>query len=228
MIEGRCALDFALELARMPTLAAAMHMQPLPSDTLVVIRIAAGCPDTIRAASELTGKSASRLREAAVLYLQQVLFAPGNDCYRILGVSSVSSRSIMREHLRWLMQWLHPDRDADDWESIFAERVIRAWRDANAAKSDPTDALQLDLVSLPGVVSSLKPRVRRRTIFRQRWIPVPIQRRRRAVRDPLKTLALAVIAGLVVSSLVAFAPASQRWLASKWISQSDNMKWLPY
>ena len=46
MLEGRLALDFALELTRMPTLATAMRAQPLPPDTLVVIRIAAGCSET--------------------------------------------------------------------------------------------------------------------------------------------------------------------------------------
>jgi hypothetical protein len=222
MIEGRCALDFALELARMPTLAAAMRMQPIPSDILVVIRIAAGCPDTVRAASELTGRSASRLRGAAVLYLQQILFAPGSDCYRTLGVLSVSSRSTMREHLRWLMQWLHPDHNVDEWESIFAERVIRAWREASAAKSSSAEATRLDLVSTPEIVPSHGSRARQSAGFRQRWIAIPAQRRRRTVWRPLTTLALAIIAGLAISSLIALAPAPSKWLASRWISPAAN------
>src|SRR5690606_8719170 len=31
------------------------------------------------------------------------------------------------EHYRWLVRWLHPDRNADEWEALYADRVNRAW-----------------------------------------------------------------------------------------------------
>jgi hypothetical protein len=130
MLEGRLALDLALDLARMPTLGTVMRTHPLPPDTLVLIRIAAGCPETIDDAVRATGVSAGAIRDASVLYLQNVLFAVDADSRRVLGVDHCATRGEMREHLRWLMIWLHPDGNRAGWESIFAERVLRAWRDA--------------------------------------------------------------------------------------------------
>ncbi len=92
MLRGARALDLALELTRHPTLAVAMREQSLPSDTLVVIRIAAGCSDTVQEAMRSTGAPAETLKEAAVLYLQKVLLAPDSDCYRVLGVQPDAPR----------------------------------------------------------------------------------------------------------------------------------------
>ena len=113
MPRGGRALDLALELTRDPTLAAAMREQSLPSDTLLVIRIAAGCSDAVQEAVRVTNAPAETLKAAAVLYLQRVLLAPDSDCYRVLGVQPDAPRVEMREHMRWLMKWLHPDRDSE-------------------------------------------------------------------------------------------------------------------
>jgi hypothetical protein len=69
------------------------------------------------------------MREAAVFYVQQVLFAPGADSYRVLGVDSDADDDRIKEHYRWLVRWLHPDRNPDAWEAIYADRVNRAWQD---------------------------------------------------------------------------------------------------
>ena len=198
MLEGRRALDFALELARAPTLARAMSAQALPPDTLVLIRIAAGCNDTILQASEVTGATSVQLREAAVLYLQKVLFAAGSDCHRILGVSSDASRSTMREHMRWLMQWLHPDHDPDEWESVFAERVLTAWREAKTTHSDKQ--------AEEGAALQHPPKRSRR--IRQRWVAVPIEQapwwRSRQIR--VAFLVLAGVVGLTLSTVSGCIP----------------------
>jgi hypothetical protein len=135
MTLGREALGFALDLARMPTLVEVMRSQPLPEDTIVVIRIAAGCADTTKDAEVVTGLKSSILREACAFYLQQVLFTPEADGFRVLGVQPGASRREMREHMRWLVTWLHPDGNRDDWESVFVERVLHAWREAGAKAS---------------------------------------------------------------------------------------------
>ncbi|MGH6925256.1 MAG: hypothetical protein ACRED5_16105 [Propylenella sp.] len=134
MIEGRRALDLALDLARMPTLGEAMRTHPLPPDTLVVIRIAAGCSETSREAVRATGLSATAIRDACVFYLEHVLLASDADSHRILGVRPGAPRSEMREHMRWLLKWLHPDGNRNEWESVFAGRVLKAWREAGAKK----------------------------------------------------------------------------------------------
>lgn len=188
----------------MPTLARAMRAQPLPPDTLVLIRIAAGCAETSREAARLAGVSSAKVREAAVLYLQHVLFASDSDCYRVLGVQRGASRSEMREHLRWLMQWLHPDHNPDEWESVFAERVLAAWREANTRESqgETTEA------ALPAVRRATPTRSRR---LRQRWVAVPLQPARKNRRRKMAVLILIAGLGLAASLVPGISPVS-KWL----------------
>lgn len=124
---GHRALDAALELARMPTLAEAMRRQPLPGDVLPLIRVAAGCRKTCEALAAASGREPRLIAEAALFYLEQLLFRTEGDPWRTLGVSSDASREERREHMRWLMKWLHPDRNRHEWESVFAARVTAAW-----------------------------------------------------------------------------------------------------
>ncbi len=121
------ALYHALDLLDGPILAGLMRNEPLPDDVLMLIKIAAGDEAACRRAAAMTAASPARIRAAAVLYLQNVLLAPGADHYRVLGVAPDAPRATMRHHLGWLMKWLHPDRAASDWDSAFAERVIAAW-----------------------------------------------------------------------------------------------------
>lgn len=121
------ALHFALDLTAMPALAGIVQREPLPHGVLDVIRIAARCPETWERAGTMTGKDAEAIRDAAVLYLQTALFFPSADNYRVLGVAYDAPQEEIRQHLRWLMLWLHPDRQLSDWESTFAERVLSAW-----------------------------------------------------------------------------------------------------
>lgn len=139
---GPRALDMALDLARMPAFAQPMSVAPLAADISEVIRIAAGSPDDCRAAALSTGMSEKALVEAARFYLQQVLFRPNADCYRILGIGPDASRESARDHMRWLLQWLHPDRNGG-WEAIYAKQIVKAWRevskgDVAAGNSPPT------------------------------------------------------------------------------------------
>src|SRR5689334_13903953 len=116
------AIDMALDLARMPTFARSMSAAPLPSGVLEVICIAAEDPEACRAASLATGMSKEALVETARVYLQQVLFGPGGDSYRTLGLRQGESRATARVHLNWLLQWLHPDRNGG-WDAVYAKQV---------------------------------------------------------------------------------------------------------
>jgi hypothetical protein len=117
----------AMSLVEKPALAGVMREQPLPSDVLDVIRIAAGSDDTLQSAAKITGKDPAAVQEAVFLYLQQMLFAPGADHYRVLGANMGAPQKKLRQHMIWLMKWLHPDRSLNDWESAFADRVLGAW-----------------------------------------------------------------------------------------------------
>src|SRR5262249_47587982 len=35
--------------------------------------------------------------------------------------------------MRWLLQWLHPDRNRNSWDAVYAERVLKAWREVSAS-----------------------------------------------------------------------------------------------
>jgi len=130
------ALWSALDLAAMPTLAQQARHQPLPDGVLDVIRIAAGCDETLRDAVALSGRDPAFVKAAAEFYVQQVLLFSTAESHRVLGVRVGASREEMRQHMRWLMIWLHPDRaEADAWRSAFAHRVLAAWREVERSDS---------------------------------------------------------------------------------------------
>lgn len=123
------ALALMLALHRAPALGARLRMREVPTDVLHVIRIAAGDERAAEEAASMTGLGTPELREAAMLYLQQVLFCEDADSYRTLGLAPDADAARLKEHHRWLIHWLHPDRDGGDGRSVFAERVNRAWND---------------------------------------------------------------------------------------------------
>jgi hypothetical protein len=207
MPRGIRALDLALELSRDPTLASAMREQSLPEDTIVVIRIAGGCNDTIGEAVRMTGAPAETLKEAAILYLQKVLLAPNSDCYRTLGVFPEASGSQMREHVRWLMLWLHPDRNPNEWESVFAERVLKAWREARTTRRLGGEETKELLADAP-----LRGR-RRLRLVRPRWVALPISEKDTQARWP-RAAVLILISGLALALFA--APAIS--LVSSWLT----------
>jgi hypothetical protein len=197
------ALRLAFNLARKPGLAKAMRRQPLPPDVLVLIRIVAGSPETCRAAATATGKSLDVIKGAATAFLQQILFHESSDSYRTLGASPDASRETLREHLRWLMKWLHPDRNYDDWEIVFAERVLRAWEDVKSVERRAAyDRARKLLVPsrMPGNARRLHPTAKKmRPARRLGWIstPIPPAARNTMIRRTL-ALALACSVGLAV------------------------------
>ena len=149
----------AVELANRPNLAGIMREQALPSGVLDLIRIAAGCRETLQSAVKITGAGELEIKEASVLFLQQVLFTPTASYYRVLGVQPDAPQAELREHMRWLMKWLHPDQSQSDWESTFAARVVAAW---NVLKSKEQRTLYDRSLDLNRPESRLDTRRRRR------------------------------------------------------------------
>ncbi len=130
MVAGQRAIDLALDLARMPAIAPSMAAAPLPVDVLEVIQIAAESQDACRAAALATRQPEPVLVEAARFYVQQILFPPEADCYRVLGIRPGDSREVARLHMRWLLQWIHPDRNGG-WDAVYAKRILKAWREVS-------------------------------------------------------------------------------------------------
>jgi hypothetical protein len=122
------ALELALALHRAPIQRFSVRDRPLPDDIGRVIQLAsAGQPLLQDTAARLCEPEATLL-EAIRFYLQQVLFNPGTDAYRVLGLGPDAPAERIREHYHWLQRWLHPDRRGEDWEALFATRVNWAWQ----------------------------------------------------------------------------------------------------
>jgi hypothetical protein len=187
-------IELALDLARMPALARSSAVPPLSPNIVELMRIAAGSPEACRAAVAQTGEPRQVVIEAARFYLQQVLFRPDSDCYRILGVQPATSRATAREHMRWLLEWLHPDRNTNNnsWDAVYAERVLKAWREvSNGSAAKPNLTLAR--------ASADQNKKRRSRAIRLTWIERPVQGRSLAIRNPYGAFVLwAVPLGLVI------------------------------
>jgi hypothetical protein len=192
---GPRAIDLALDLARMPALAAVMRKQTLPSDLVEVIRIAAGCPETSRAAAAARQKPLRVIRTAAIFYLEEMLFFPGADLHRNLGVSVNASKPQMRLHMRWLLQWLHPDHNSDEIAALLAARVIKAWQELGRLDRPEGGAES----SARQQFTSRRPG---RATMRVRWIGVPIRPSVSSARKRRQRAVILVVAVLAVASIL--------------------------
>ena len=202
---GRRAIDLALDLARMPALAGAMREQALPVDLLDVIRIAAGCPDASDAAFAATQKPVRALRAAAVLYLEEILFFPHADLYRNLGVANDAAKSQMRLHMRWLLQWLHPDHNSNETATLLATRVIHAWHELGRREGLGA-GIERSAEQSRVARGSRSNESLRRSPVRVPWIAVPIasatRPRRRGARTMMFGLAGAAAALIFIAEAV--------------------------
>ncbi|GHC05756.1 J domain-containing protein [Thermomonas carbonis] len=162
------ALEWALALLRAPGERHALRQSPLPSGIERLLAIAARVePEeaTIETA-RLLGEPAERLREAAKFYAREVLFHPQADAYRALGVSADASTEQIKANHRLLQLWLHPDRQQNEDDSIFASRVNIAWnrlrnderrrrydQDLAAAEREPEFAIAVTQRQVPAWLS---------------------------------------------------------------------------
>jgi len=177
------ALRQALELVRTPRGARPGHGERLPEGVLLLLKVVAGERQALDLARESTGEKDAALREAAAFYIQQVMFPTDSDCYRVLGVNADAPDDRLREHYRWLARWLHPDRNSDAWEAVYADRVNQAWQQLRTSER----RLQYDQRPRPPEESSLGPAIPAFSVIRHesnlettasglnlRWLPTAI------------------------------------------------------
>jgi hypothetical protein len=191
-------IELALDFARMPALARTSVVPPLPANVIELMRIAAASPEACQAAVAKTGEPTPVVVEAARFYLQQTLFRPEADCYRILGIKPTASRELARNHLRWLLQWLHPDRNNNSWDAVYAERVLKAWREVSASQGS---AGEPNFPRSPAPSERKSKRKKRGSIqtIRLPWIKLPEESRSLALRTPYRVLIVcAMPTGLLI------------------------------
>jgi hypothetical protein len=123
----RMALRTAIDLLLVPSQVRVVRSAPLPDGLPILLRIAAGDADAERMASALTDRPREVVRRAATFFIEQILFAPDADSYRMLGTNSQATAAELRSNVALLLRWLHPDHDPHDEHSIFVNRVTAAW-----------------------------------------------------------------------------------------------------
>lgn len=121
------ALEQALALQRAPFLRQSLSARPLPDDIAGLIQVSSGSSILLAEAAQRSGETAKSVLEAARFYLQEVMFFPAADAYRILGVVRDAPDEQIKTNYRLLQRWLHPDRDDGDGMSVHASRVNQAW-----------------------------------------------------------------------------------------------------
>jgi hypothetical protein len=121
------AVDLMLGVFRSPGRSAVLRTRELPDGVLDVIRIAAGDEQAIAAAKASTALDQADLGTAAGLLLRNLFFFDGADSYRTLGVRPDADPAQIKKHYRWLVRWLHPDRNPESMHGVFVDRINCAW-----------------------------------------------------------------------------------------------------
>jgi hypothetical protein len=128
------AMRMALALMRAPSGVNAARGARFPEDVTALLRVVAADTASVERMVQLTGESSAVVCDAAEFFVQQVCFMPGVDSYRVLAANRDDQLTRIREHYRLLVRWLHPDRNSDAWQTVFLDRVNRAWRDLRGPK----------------------------------------------------------------------------------------------
>ena len=126
-MSDKMALRVAIDLLHVPSQVRLVRSEPLPRGVPVLLRIAAGDDAAEREAANQTVRSRDVVRRAAAFFIEQILFAPDTDSYRVLGAAPQASAGELRGNAALLLRWLHPDLDPQGERSIFVSRVTEAW-----------------------------------------------------------------------------------------------------
>lgn len=126
-MSARMALKTAIDLMHVPSQVRLIRSEPLPDGVLLLLRIAAGDQEADQSAVDLTGRPRETVQRAATFFIEQILFAPSADSYRVLGADAQASAGELRRNVALLLKWLHPDLDPKGERSVFVGRVTAAW-----------------------------------------------------------------------------------------------------
>ncbi len=141
------ALELALALHQAPIRRFSLRDRPLPDNLDEVLQLASAMQPQLQAAAVRFSESEATIVEAVRFYLQQILFEPGTDAYRIFGVEPNAEFKQVRQHHIWLQRWLHPDRRGDDWEAALTTKVNWAWQQLrNESSRDEYDRSRMHYV----------------------------------------------------------------------------------
>jgi hypothetical protein len=125
-MQNQRAVSAAWEVYRQPARYRTLRRQDIPTDILDVIKISGGDEATTQIWAEQLGVNAEELGKASSYYLHQFMAAAGNDARRLLCLDQWATAADLKMHKRWLLKWLHPDRNPSAWEANLFRRVNEA------------------------------------------------------------------------------------------------------
>ena len=129
------ALDFFRSPLRYRQLTEPTHSLPKAFDTLLPELAAAITPQNIATTAGQLGRPPAEIEQAALFLIRQILFTPGADHYRVLGLSPDAPETTVRQHYQLLIRLFHPDRSSGDKE-LDAAYTVRL-NDAYSILRDP-------------------------------------------------------------------------------------------
>jgi len=121
------AIKVAIDLVQVPSRVRRQQSRLLPDGIVMVLRIAAGDEAAQWEACQAVSRPPALVCRAAAFFIEQILFCPHADSYRVLGASRNATADELRRNMALILKWCHPDRDWVGDRSIFAARVTQAW-----------------------------------------------------------------------------------------------------
>lgn len=116
------AVLHAIDAFKNPSRYRARRDLVAPEGMLDVIKIAAGDDPTLARVSGEMDEPTDVVAEAARHYLLLHLLDPRAQGVKLLGLNPGCTAEMVKEHKRWILKWLHPDRNPSKWESsLFAK-----------------------------------------------------------------------------------------------------------
>jgi hypothetical protein len=117
LLSGADAMDFALLAFRQPGFQFDPESFVAFPDVLSVLKAAAGDSETLDHLSIFKNAMPEQLQTAAQFCLRHVIAASIRDPHQALILKSWAEEQNIRDHKRWLLKWLHPDRNPNKWET---------------------------------------------------------------------------------------------------------------
>lgn len=181
------AVQLALDLFHFPSRVRQLRREPLPKDTVLLLKIAAGDYEALRLAMQESERPAEIIRTAATFFIEQILISEPHDKYRVLGLSPNASSLDLKRNFALLMRWLHPDGQSKDGENPFVSRVTNAWN--NVKTPERRAAYDLEYARTKRTQETDK-------IFRQRNLPLKFSARKKIRHKSQKTWLLNCLSAL--------------------------------
>jgi hypothetical protein len=193
------AMFQAVEAFRSPSRNKQHKTSNLPSGMLTVIKVAAGDEKLLAENAEVFQLAPEQIQEAAKHFLLKALLNPESRGLRLLGLNEGASETEIKDHKRWLLKWLHPDRNPSTWEQALFHKV---------------KAVKTDLNEIPRsmVVAKLDERFSRKHQHRRMWAQVESRRKDTSVRRILLRLSGPILVSTMFAAAIVWIYSARNTL----------------